>query len=103
MLCAPLFWALGEHAWIVVPMRLAMLPLYVADLWLMYLIGRALYVQRWGVWVAMIAGTVPAFCLVTTEFRTDDLWTTLWLAMVWLAVSGPMTGRRAFLFGLTMG
>jgi len=103
MLCAPLMWLLGEHAWIVAPMRLAMLPLYMADLWLLYLIGRALYVQRWGVWMAIVAGCVPPFFLVTTEFRTDDLWTTLWLAAVWLAVSAPVAGRRAFLFGLTMG
>ena len=103
MLCSPLFRLLGEHAWIVVPMRLAMLPLYMADIWLVYLIGRALYVQRWGVWIAMVAGCVPIFFLVTTEFRTDDLWTTLWLVAVWLAVSGPIAGRRAFFFGLTMG
>jgi hypothetical protein len=103
MLCAPLFWALGEHAWIVVPMRLAMLPLFLADLYLVYLIGRTLYGQRWGVWMAIVAGCMPAFFLVTTEFRTDDLWTTLWLAAVYLAVCGPLAGRRAFLFGLTMG
>jgi hypothetical protein len=103
MLCAPLMWVLGEHAWIVIPMRLAMLPLYLADLWLVYLIGRALYFQRWGVWMAIVAGCVPPFFLVTTEFRTDDLWTTCWLAAVWVAVSGPVAGRRAFIFGLTMG
>jgi hypothetical protein len=103
MLCSPLMRALGEHAWIVVPMRLAMLPFYVADLWLIYLIGRSLYVQRWGVWMALVAGCVPKFFLVTAEFRPDDLWTTLWLVAVWLAVTGPVTGRRAFIFGLTMG
>jgi len=103
MLCAPLFRMIGEHAWIVIPMRLAMLPLYAVDLWLVYCIGRALYNQRWGVWTALVAGGVPIFFFVTTEFRTDDLWTTVWLAAVWLAVSGPLTGRRAFMFGLTMG
>jgi hypothetical protein len=103
MLCSPLMRLLGEHVWIVVPMRLAVLPLYVADLWLIYLIGRALYTERWAVWMAMIAGSIPRFFLVTTEFRTDDMWTTLWLAAVWLAVSGPVTGKRAFVFGLTLG
>lgn len=103
MLCAPLMWLLGEHVWIVVAMRLAMLPLYLADLYLVYLIGRALYMERWAVWMALVAGCVPKFFLITTEFRTDDLWTTLWLVAVWLAVSGPMAGRRAFIFGLTMG
>ncbi|MGA3170824.1 MAG: hypothetical protein ABSE62_07395 [Chthoniobacteraceae bacterium] len=103
ILCAPLLAALGEHSWIMAPMRLAMLPLYAADLSLVYLIGRALYVQRWAIWMAVVAGCVPAFFLVTTEFRTDDLWTTLWLAMLWQAVAGPLVGRRAFLFGLTTG
>jgi hypothetical protein len=103
MLCAPLFGLLGEHAWIVIPMRLAMLPLYAADLWLIFLVGRVLYARQWAVWIALAAGAAPLFFLVTTEFRTDDLWTTLWLAAVWLAVSGPMGGRRAFLFGLAMG
>ena len=103
MLCAPLMAALGEHSWIVAPMRLAMLPLYLADLWLVYLIGRSLYTARWGMWMALIAGCVPGFFLVTTEFRTDDLWTTLWLAIVWLAISEPLRGRRALFFGLAVG
>jgi len=103
MLCGPLLWALGEHAWIMIPMRLAMLPLYLADLWLIYLIGRSLYAQRWALWIAMAAGAVPAFFLVTTEFRTDDLWTPLWLTAVWLAVGGKLVGWRAFFFGLTLG
>ena len=103
MLCSPLMRVFGEHAWIMIPMRLAMLPLYLADLWLVYLIGRSLYVRRWGVWTALVAGAMPVFLLVTTEFRTDDLWTTLWLATIWQAVSGPTTGRRAFCLGLTIG
>ena len=103
MLCSPLLHLLGEHAWIVIPMRLAMLPLYMADLWLLYLIGRTLYCERWAFWMALVAGCVPTFFLVTMEFRTDDLWATLWLTAVWLAVSAPMAGFRAFLFGLTMG
>jgi hypothetical protein len=103
MLCAPLLWAIGEHAWIMVPMRLAMIPLFVADLWFVFLIGRALYNQRWGLWTAVVAGCVPQFFLMTTEFRTDDLWATLWLGALCLAVTGPLIGRRAFWFGLLMG
>lgn len=103
LLCSPLMRVLGEHSWIVVPMRLAMLPLYLADLWLIYLIGRILYSQRWALWTALVAGGVPIFFLTSTEFRPDDLWTTVWLVAIWLAVSGPMVGRRAFVFGLTVG
>jgi hypothetical protein len=103
MLCAPLFRVLGEHAWIVVPMRLAMLPLFIADLWLMYRIGSAVYPRRWGVWMAIVGACIPQFFLVTTEFRTDDLWTTFWLAAFCIAVTGPLRGRRAWYFGLVMG
>jgi hypothetical protein len=103
MACAPLFRLLGEHAWIIAPMRLAMLPLFLADIWLVYLSGRALYARRWAVWMALVAACVPTFFLVTTEFRTDDLWTTLWLALVWLAVAKPLAGGRALLFGLALG
>jgi hypothetical protein len=103
MLCAPLFRMLGEHAWIIVPMRLAMLPLYAADLWLMYQIGSTLYARRWGVWIAIVGGCIPQFFLVTTEFRTDDLWTTVWLAAVCIAVKGTLRGRRAWYFGLVTG
>jgi hypothetical protein len=103
MACAPLFGALGEHPWILIPMRLAMLPLYLADLWIVYLIGKALYCARWGLWIALAAGCLRTFFLVTAEFRTDDLWTTLWLLAVWLAVAAPLSGRRAFFFGLAIG
>jgi len=103
MLCAPLMAAIGEHAWIVIPMRMAMTPLYIADLLLVWLIARSLYPRQWAPWMAIVTGCVPLFFLVTTEFRPDDLWTTLWLAAVWVAVGGPLEGRRAFLFGLLMG
>jgi hypothetical protein len=103
MACAPLFRLLGEHTWIVAQMRLAMLPLYIGDVGLLYLIGRAIYPQRWAIWMALTAACVPKFFLVTTEFRTDDLWSILWLVLIWLAVSGPLVGRRAFMFGLTLG
>lgn len=103
MACAPLLGMLGEHAWIMIPMRLAMLPLYLADIWLIYLIGNSLYARRWAVWMAIVAACIPEFFLVTTEFRTDDLWTTFWLLAVWLAVAAPLRGRRAFCFGLAIG
>lgn len=107
-LCAPYFRLFGEHAWILLPMRLAMLPLYLADLWFVFAIGRSLYTRQWGRWAALIAGAVPIFFLVTTEFRTDDLWTTLWLGSLWLAIRAPAPGapgraRHAFILGLTMG
>jgi len=100
--CAPLFRMIGEHAWIVVPMRLAMLPLYGRICGLIYLIGRAIYVQRWGVWMAMVAGGVP---ILPGDYGIPDgrpLDHTL--ADRRVAGNHRADGRAAcVLFGLTMG
>lgn len=103
MLCAPLMRFLGERADIIIPMRLAMIPLFLADLWCVYLIAARLYSRRAALWTAALCALFPTFFFVTTEFRTDDLWTTLWLAALVIATGGRFAGRRAFWFGVCMG
>ena len=103
MLCAPFLRAFGERADILVCMRLAMVPLYLLCLWCVYKIGAALYSPRIGMWTAVLAAPAPLFFFESTEFRTDDLWTPLWLANLVVFVSGELTVRRAFLFGLLLG
>lgn len=103
MLCAPLFHALGERADIIVPMRLAMIPLFFLSFWCIYKIGAHLADARAGWIAALLAAFAPTFFFVTTEFRTDDLWTALWLVAVLIISRGEFRGARAFCFGLTIG
>ena len=103
LLCAPLFRLFGETAQVMIYMRLAMLPLFAATLWLVAKIGTALFSPRAGWWAAVLAGFFPLLLLKTVEFRTDELWMTAWLAVVAIAVCGPLTARRLFVLGLAVG
>ncbi len=103
ILMAPLFGLFPERADIVVPMRLLMIPFYVASLAAVYRIGRALYSERAAVWLALIAGALPAFFFPGTEFRPDDLYAALWLWTLAIAVEGPFTMARAAVMGVLLG
>jgi hypothetical protein len=103
MALAPLFKALGERADILIPLRLAMLPLYFACLWCVYRLAEILFSRQAAPWAALCAGCLPRFFYTSTEFRTDDLWAALWLLSLVVAVSGKFTFKRAFAFGLVLG
>ena len=103
LLCAPLFRALGERADIIHPMRLAMIPLYAVCLWAIYRLGTILYSRRCGAWATVFASLIPVSFWTSSEFRTDDLWATLWLLSLVVLLSGPVTPRRACAFGLVLG
>jgi len=103
MLMAPVFGLFPERADIVVPMRLLMIPFYLASLVAVYRIGRALYWPRVAVWAALIAGVVPAFFFPGTEFRPDDPYTALWLWALAVAVENRFAAGRAAVMGLLLG
>jgi hypothetical protein len=103
MLCAPLFAALGTRADIIIPMRLAMIPVFALSVYFVGRIAGILVSARAGLWAAVFAAVWPRFFFVTTEFRSDDLWAVLWLAMLFTAISGLITLRRAFIIGLLLG
>ena len=103
LLCAPLVWALGDRADILVLMRLAMVPLYAASLAAVYAIGRTLYSARVGLWAVAFAAGAPSFFLKSIEFRTDDLWATTWLVLLAVLVGGRLTTRRSFVVGVLLG
>lgn len=103
MLCSPLMRLLGERADILVPMRLAMLPLYFFDLWCVFRIGARLWNARAGLAAALLTALCPVFFFTSVEFRTDDLWVALWLLSLMIAVEGNWNGRRAFWTGLVLG
>ncbi len=103
MLCAPFFLLFSERADIVIPMRVAMQPLYLFDLWCIYRIARRLGSSRFALWTTIAAAFYPVFFFVSTEFRTDDLWVALWLWCLALIANGEFAGRRAFWIGVVLG
>ncbi|MEI6350297.1 MAG: glycosyltransferase family 39 protein [Verrucomicrobiota bacterium] len=103
MLCAPLLSFLGERGDIIAPMRWAMVPLYSGSLFCVYWMASRLYSRRTGLWAALLAGAWPSFLLITTEFRTDVLWTMLWLCVLAVAFTAPLSRIRLFFSGLLLG
>ncbi len=102
-LFSALFRCFSERADIVEPMRFAMWPLFALSLWCVYRIGALLYSPRHGLWAAVISGFVPPWFAKMGEFRTDVLWTTLWLVTLLILLTGRMSRRRLFFAGLAMG
>lgn len=102
-LCSPLLYWFGERPDIMVPMRLAMTPLFALSLWCIYRVGSVVYSQRAGLWAAMFTSLYPFFFFKMSEFRTDVLWTTLWLVTLVVLTGGPLTRRRIFWAGVALG
>lgn len=103
LLFTPLFRFLGERADILIPMRLAMIPLVGICWWCIYRIGTSLFSREVGLWAAALTGLYPEFFLTSTEFRTDVLWTVLWLLALVVATRKPFKTKHAFLMGLILG
>ena len=103
LLCVPLFRLLGVRPDILIPMRLAMLPLFALCLWCTYRLGKSLFSREVGCGAAILTGFYPEFFLTTTEFRTDDLWTTFWLLTLVVATRFSWKAKDAFLAGLLLG
>jgi hypothetical protein len=103
LLCAPLVRMLGERPDIVLLMRFAMFPLYVASLASVYAIAAALFSRRMAAWATAIAALAPGFFLTSVEFRADDLWAALWLVALAVLVRGRLTSTRSFVAGVLLG
>lgn len=104
LLCAPLMQWLGERTDIVIVMRLAVMPLFFAMLALVYAITRSLYKDKpAAAWAALLTGLIPVFLFTGTEFRPDQLWTVLWLAVLLVLIRGQLNASRCFFSGLLLG
>ncbi|MEP6671437.1 MAG: hypothetical protein ABJF10_19905 [Chthoniobacter sp.] len=103
ILFAPLVAALGERTNILDFMRLAMVPLWLVSLWCVWLIGTALFSRRVGLWATVLISLLPWWFFCSVEYRTDNLWTPLWLGAVATLVCGQFSKRRAFFGGLLLG
>ncbi|HWP47259.1 MAG TPA: hypothetical protein VNM22_08875 [Candidatus Limnocylindrales bacterium] len=103
LLWAPIFATLGDHPETLFWMRLTMIPLYLLALGSTYEMGQRIFSLRVGLWAAVFTGLFPRFFLCSTEFRTDNLWTVLWLVTMVLLVRGPITFLRSFTVGILLG
>lgn len=99
LLTAPLLALMGERSDILHWMRIPMLLLFAIVIWATYFIGRKLYDERVGLWAAVLVSLFPPFFLKSLEFRTDNLWNTLWMIALALLVAR----RSMFLTGLILG
>ena len=103
MLFSPLVAALGERTNILDYMRFAIVPLWFVSLWCEWKIGGALFSRRAGWWATVLISLLPWWFFPALEYRTDNLWTPLWLGAMATFVCGRFTRGRAFLGGLLLG
>lgn len=103
LLMAPLVALLGERPTILLWMRAPMLVLFAVVVWGTFLVARRLYDARVAAWAALLLALFPPFFLKSLEFRTDNLWTALWIAALVVLTSEELTPRRSFFFGLILG
>lgn len=102
-LYAPLFHLLGVRADILLPMRAGELPLFLLTIWCVWKIARAFYSPRIALWTTVLAAFVPPFYLNSIEFRPDQLWSLVWMLILLVLTTGPITAKRMWLAGLLCG
>ncbi len=103
LLFSPLVAALGERADILDFMRFAIVPLWFVCLWCVWKIACALFSPRAGLWAAVIIALLPWWFFPALEYRTDNLWTPLWLGALTVLVTGRMSCWRGFAGGVLLG
>ncbi|HEX9160112.1 MAG TPA: glycosyltransferase family 39 protein, partial [Thermoanaerobaculia bacterium] len=103
ILTAPFVAALGERANILFYMRALMVPLWVVVLVCTFVVAERLYSRRVAMWSVLLLSLFPPFFLKSLEYRTDNLWTALWMIALLLLFSGPPSVRRSFVIGLVLG
>ena len=103
LLMAPLLCLLGERADILNVMRLFVIPFYLVSIWAVHRLAKAAFNDRVAVWAPVVVAAFPNFLFPTIEFRTDNLWSALWLVMLACLLDGKPSRIRSFLSGLLAG
>jgi len=96
LLIAPLIRIIGERPDIVLFARLAMVPFALFTLVMTWAIGRRLYSGNAALWAVALAALTPDFMLGSIEYRTDQLWTGLWMATMAVLLLGRATRACSF-------
>jgi hypothetical protein len=99
ILMAPLLAAARESTQVFLIGRLAMLPIAIASLAVLYWIARRLYGASIAAWSVIAAAVLPPVLLKSIEFRNDNLWVLGCLGALAVVIAGPLTPRRAAIVG----
>ena len=100
---APLFYLLGVRPDILLPMRLAMIPIFALTIGCVWKISATLFSRRTALWTALFTTFLPPFFLTSVEFRPDQLWTLEWLLTLTVLITNRATPGRAIVGGLLLG
>lgn len=103
ILTAPILAAVGERANILIYMRCAMLPLLGIALWATWDITRRSYSDRAAIWSVLLLALFPPFFLKSLEYRTDNLWNTIWIVALLLVLRPAAHPRQWFAIGSLLG
>jgi Dolichyl-phosphate-mannose-protein mannosyltransferase len=102
LLSAPLAALIGERADILALLRCGIIGFNLVTLFLVWRICTSLFSVQTARWAVIALAFFPPFFLDGAEFRTDTLWTTLWVAWIALVISRMDLGKRCFWGGLLM-
>jgi len=99
MLSAPLLRLAGERDDILRVMRAPMVPLFLIVVLATWMIAQRWWSERIAAWSVILLCTFAPFFLKSLEYRTDNLWTAVWMiALVTLVI-----WERPFLAGVILG
>ena len=80
-----------------------MLVLFGVVVYATYVLGKRLYDAEVGRWAAVMLSLLPPFFLKSLEYRTDNLWVSLWMLAVLVLTAGELTMLRGFAVGIILG
>jgi LmbE family N-acetylglucosaminyl deacetylase len=102
LLSAPLAALIGDRADILALLRCGIIGLNLITLFLLWRICSSLFSAQVARWTVIALAFFPPFFLYGAEFRSDALWTTLWVAWIAVVISRIDPGKKCFWGGLLM-
>ena len=102
LVSAPLVAMIGERADILALLRCSIVGVNLITLLLMQRVCTSLFSAQAGRWAVIGLAFFRSFYIDGAEFRTDVLWTTLWLAWFALVISKMHLNKKCFWGGLLL-
>jgi hypothetical protein len=102
LVSAPLVALIGERADILALLRCSVIGLNLVTLFLTQRLCASLFSAQAGRWAVIGLAFFPPLYIDGGEFRTDVLWTTLWVAWIALVTSKVHLNRKCFWGGLLL-